>query len=284
MESPRVLFVCSEISPYLPESQIATVCKLLPPAIQEKGFEIRTFMPRFGCINERRNQLHEVIRLSGMNLIINDTDHPLIIKVASISAARMQIYFIDNEDYFQRKTLYTDEAGNQHPDNDERSIFFARGVLETVRKLRWSPDIVHCHGWFSFLVALYIKKMFKEDPLYANSKVVLSLYDEAFDTKFDENFKKKALADGVRNKDLEVMTDFGYDDLVKMCISYADAIIEATPGVNPELLQYANDNKKLVLPFQSAGNYVDEYAAFYEQILSKKKKKTKVAANPKTKA
>ena len=184
MENTRVLFVCSEITPYLPETPISTIGRQLPQGIQDLGHEIRTFMPRYGCINERRNQLHEVIRLSGMNLIINDTDHPLIIKVASISAARMQIYFIDNDDYFHRKNLYRDNDGNFFADNDERSIFFARGVLETVRKLRWSPNVVHCHGWFSALMAVYLKKSYKDDPLYANSKVVISIYGEDFTESF----------------------------------------------------------------------------------------------------
>ena len=139
MAKKRVLFISQEIVPYLPESEMANIGRFLPQGIQEKGKEIRTFMPRYGCINERRNQLHEVIRLSGMNLIINDTDHPLIIKVASIQSARMQVYFIDNDDYFQRKHTIADEKGAFLPDNDERSIFFARGVFETVRKLRWLP-------------------------------------------------------------------------------------------------------------------------------------------------
>ena len=163
MESKKVLFVSQEITPYLPESELSLISRKLPQAIQETGKEIRTFMPKYGNINERRNQLHEVIRLSGMNLIIDDTDHPLIIKVASIQAARMQVYFIDNEEYFQRKHTVVDSKGEHFKDNDERMIFFARGVLETVRKLRWSPDLVHCHGWFTSLVPLYIKKAYREE-------------------------------------------------------------------------------------------------------------------------
>ena len=150
-KATKVLFIAQEITPYLPDSEIATLCRNLPQGIQERGHEIRTFMPKYGNINERRNQLHEVIRLSGMNLIINDTDHPLIIKVASIQSARMQVYFIDNDDYFQRKQVLTDDNGNEFEDNDERSIFFVRGVMETVKKLRWAPDIIHCHGWLTAL-------------------------------------------------------------------------------------------------------------------------------------
>ena len=173
----KVLFIAQEITPYLPESEMATICRYLPQGIQEQGKEIRTFMPRFGSINERRNQLHEVIRLSGMNLIINDSDHPLIIKVASIQAARMQVYFIDNDEYFSRKHTVYDCDGECFPDNDERLIFFDRGVLETIRKLRWQPDIVHCHGWFTALAPLYVKKAFREDPLFSKTKVVYSIYD-----------------------------------------------------------------------------------------------------------
>ncbi|MDR1582454.1 MAG: glycogen/starch synthase [Prevotellaceae bacterium] len=275
MESPRILFVSSEIYPYLPESPIANVCQQLPPAIQEKGFEIRTFMPRFGCINERRNQLHEVIRLSGLNLVINDTDHPLIIKVASISSARMQIYFIDNDDYFQRKTLYKDSEGAWFPDNDERSIFFARGVLETVRKLRWSPDIVHCHGWFSFILALYMRKSFKDDPLYADSRIILSLYDEPVPETFDENFRKKAANDGVKNKDLEIMNEPTFENMVKMCINFADGIIVAAPDSNEKYIQYAIENKKHVLEYQMAEEYIDKYANFY-RLVAKRRKKNKI--------
>src|SRR5512138_2382390 len=180
MKSSRVLFVSTEITPYLPENDISILCRFLPQGIQEKGKEIRTFMPRYGSINERRNQLHEVIRLSGMNLIIDNNDHPLIIKVASIQQARMQIYFIDNEDYFQRKATLYDKNGKFFEDNDERAIFFARGVLETVKKLGWAPDIIHCHGWFTSFVPLYVKKSYRDNPLFADTKVVMSIYDDDF--------------------------------------------------------------------------------------------------------
>jgi starch synthase len=257
----------------LPESPVSNVCQQLPPAIQEKGFEIRTFMPRFGSVNERRNQLHEVIRLSGLNLIINESDHPLIIKVASISAARMQIYFIDNEDYFLRRNLYADDEGAWFPDNDERSIFFVRGVLETVRKLRWSPDIIHCHGWFSFILALYLRKSFKDDPLYANSRIILSLYDEPTPVIFDDDFRKKAASDGVKNKDLEIMTEPSFDNFVKMCINMSDGVIAAAPESNEEYIRYAIENKKHVLGYHSPEEYIDKYADFYKTVAKRRKKK-----------
>lgn len=193
MAKKRVLFISSEIMPYLPESEMSHIGRYLPQGIQEKGKEIRTFMPRFGCINERRNQLHEVIRLSGMNLIINDTDHPLIIKVASIQSARMQVYFIDNEDYFQRKHIITDEKGQFFEDNDERAIFFARGVFETVKKLRWAPDLIYCQGWFTSLVPLYLKKEYADDPIFAHSKVVFSTSTTSLKGICKKIFIKKSL-------------------------------------------------------------------------------------------
>ena len=174
MSAKKVLFITQEITPYVPESELSLIGQNLPQAIQDKGREIRTFMPKWGIINERRNQLHEVIRLSGMNLIIDDTDHPLIIKVASVQAARRQIYFFDNDDYFQHRLMTTDENGNEYEDNGERAIFYARGVLETVKKLRWCPDVIHCHGWMSAVVPLYIKKAYYDEPSFRDSKVVFS--------------------------------------------------------------------------------------------------------------
>ena len=180
MEDVKILYIAQEIMPYVPESEMSAICRKLPQAVQEKQKDVRLFMPKFGSINERRNQLHEVIRLSGQNIAIDDTDHPLIIKVASVPAARMQVYFIDNEDLFTRKGITADADGNEFEDNDERAIFFARGVLETVRKLRWTPDIIHCHGWFSSFIPFYVKKACNEDPFFKNAKIVTSLYNDSF--------------------------------------------------------------------------------------------------------
>ena len=201
-EPTRVLYVSSEMFPYMKESDISTVGRFLPQGVQERGCEIRSFMPKYGCINERRNQLHEVIRLSGMNIIINDIDRPLIIKVSSIPAVRMQVYFIDNEDYFYRKQVFKDDNDEYFPDNDERAIFFARGVLETVKKLRWKPDIIHCQGWISHLLPIYLKKVYHEDPIFTESKIVISLYDEASDQVFNESTRSKIIVPGIKNRDL----------------------------------------------------------------------------------
>jgi starch synthase len=205
MADKKILFVATEIAPYLAETKMSLIARQLPQGIHDRGKEIRTFMPKFGLINERRNQLHEVIRLSGMNLIIDDTDHPLIIKVASIQAARMQIYFIDNDDFFQRKHLLHDDNGVEFPDNDDRSIFYVRGVIETVKKLRWAPDLIHCHGWMTALTPLYIKKHYRSDPYFKNSKIVYSVYDDEFKRTFPNNFPQKAKIEGVTDNDLKAI-------------------------------------------------------------------------------
>ena len=212
----RVLFVNSEIFPYLPETGISLIGRYLPQGIQERKREIRSFMPRFGCINERKNQLHEVIRLSGMNIIINDVDRPLVIKVASISAARMQVYFIDNEDYFHRKQVYLDETGKFFDDNAERAIFFARGVLETVKKLRWAPDIIHCQGWISHMLPLYLKKSYIDDPIFSESKVVLSLYDDTPKEMFSSDFSDLAMFNGVQKEDISLLSSPSGINLAKL--------------------------------------------------------------------
>ena len=212
----RVLFVNSEIFPYLPETEISNIGRFLPQGIQERKKEIRSFMPRYGCINERKNQLHEVIRLSGMNIIISDVDRPLVIKVASISSARMQVYFIDNEDYFHRKSVYVDENGEFFKDNGERAVFFARGVLETVKKLRWAPDVIHCQGWISQILPIYLKKAYKDDPIFSNSKVVLSLYDDTPSSDFPEDLKEKIVFGGVTEKDLDILSSPNGINLAKL--------------------------------------------------------------------
>ncbi len=268
MEKKKVLFVSQEITPYLPESEIAKIGRELPQGIQERGKEIRTFMPKFGCINERRNQLHEVIRLSGMNLIIDDTDHPLIIKVASIQAARMQVYFIDNEDYFQRKFVLNDKNGKFFKDNDERAIFFARGVLETVQKLRWAPDIIHCHGWFTSLVPLYIKKSFKDNPLFSEAKVIYSLYDDGFKNNLDAAFGKKLSFDGIDKNDISTIAEPNFLNLSKLAIDNSDGIIIGSDNLNDELKEYSNNSGKPLLKHNNE-DYIDEYSAFYDEILSK---------------
>ncbi|MFC2137014.1 glycogen/starch synthase [Bacteroidota bacterium] len=267
MESTKVLFVSQEITPYLPESKMSLIGRNLPQGIQERGKEIRTFMPKYGCINERRNQLHEVIRLSGMNLIINDTDHPLIIKVASIQTARMQVYFIDNEDYFYRKFVLRDDNGKMFDDNDERSVFFARGVIETVRKLRWSPDIIHCHGWFTGLVPLFIKTLFEDDPLFVNSKLIYSVYNDEFKGALDKGFKKKVLADGISINKLGLLDDPNFININKLAIDNSDAIVIGSDKINKNIEEYIKSTKTSYLEYGESEDYIDTYSEFYDKLL-----------------
>jgi starch synthase len=267
MGNAKVLFISQEITPYLPETEISNISRYLPQGIQELGKEIRTFMPRFGKINERRHQLHEVIRLSGMNLIINDADHPLIIKVASLQQARMQVYFIDNEDYFHRKAIFHDENGEFFKDNDERMIFFARGVLETVKKLRWAPDVIHCHGWFTSLIPLYLKKAFQEDPLFQDSKIVYSLYDNDFNSTLDPKFKDKLHLDGVEEKDVEMLDNPDFFNVSKMALNQSDGIIIGTENIDSKLYEYAKSLNKPLLENQSEETFINEYSNFYDDLL-----------------
>ncbi|MBK5203662.1 MAG: glycogen/starch synthase [Prolixibacteraceae bacterium] len=267
MEKKKILFISQEIVPFLPKSEMSVRARKLPQGIQEKGREIRTFMPRYGLVNERRNQLHEVIRLSGMNLIINDTDHQLIIKVASIQAARMQVYFIDNEDYFQRKGILKDNKGKDFADNDERAVFFARGVLETVEKLRWAPDIIHCCGWLSSLVPLFVKKAYAVDPLFAKTKVVYSLFNEEFKSKLNPKIADNIVTEGVSKEDISELKDFSYESLNNIGIQYADAVIQESENVAPELLDFIKAKEKYFLPYQSDDSYLESYNDLYEKLL-----------------
>lgn len=266
MENNKVLFISQEITPYLPENSMSVLCRSLPQGIQERGKQIRTFMPRFGNINERRNQLHEVIRLSGMNLIIDDTDHPLIIKVASIQAARMQVYFIDNEDYFSRKNTITDDDGKEFEDNDERIIFFARGVLETTKKLRWAPDVIHCQGWFTALAPLYIKKTMNDDPYFTGSKVVYSVFDDDFKNDLDPKIKEKAKLEGISDDDLKILEPANFVNLTKLAIDNSDGIIKGSEKINPEIEQYIKESGKPYLDYQTEDKYMDAYNEFYDQL------------------
>ncbi len=267
MKANKVLFITQEITPYVSESEMSNVGRHLPQAIQERGREIRTFMPKWGNINERRNQLHEVIRLSGMNLIIDDTDHPLIIKVASIQSARMQVYFIDNDDYFQNRLQTTDENGMEYDDNDARTIFYARGVLETVKKLRWCPDIIHCHGWISALVPLYVKKAYKDEPSFRDSKIIFSIYNDCFESNFNDDFASKLLIKGIDKNDLNMIKQpVNYTELMKLALSYSDGVIQNSPDVNAEVMAFAKERQLPILGFQGQEDYFDAFNQFYDQV------------------
>ncbi|MFI3296399.1 MAG: glycogen/starch synthase [bacterium] len=269
MKDPvKILFITQEIDPYLKESEISDICRKFPQYIQEKGFEIRTFMPCFGHINERRNQLHEVQRLSGMNIIIDDTDHPLIIKVASIQAARMQVYFIDNEDYFHRRGIESGEDGKEFDDNEERAIFFARSILETIKKLRWTPDIIHCNGWISSIAPIYIKKSYNSDPYFANSKVIYSVYKGGFEQNIAEGFDRKIQFEGIEPTDVQQLSkpDANIEDMHKLAIDYSDAIICGSDTISPEIERYINIKNKMYLPHSPEENFCEEYANLFNEL------------------
>jgi starch synthase len=270
MSKTRILYVSQAIQPFLPESPISKTSRQIPQGIHERGREIRVFMPRFGVINERRHQLHEVIRLSGMNLNINDTDHPLIIKVASIPTARMQVYFIDNEHYFKKKVTWFDAKEKLVADNDERAIFFARGVLETVRKLSWAPDIIHCHGWMTSLVPLYSKTMFKDDAHFAQTKIVTSLYDEGFNGTLNGSLHEKITFDGIEAHTISGIELPTFDALNNIAMAHSDAVIAGSETLTPET---ADQFESLDIPTLG---YVDpdlgaaDVATFYDSILEGK--------------
>ena len=268
MNSNKILYVCQEISPYLPETPFGKLSLDMARQMQERGVEVRTFMPRYGCINERRNQLHEVIRLSGMNIIINDNDHQLIIKVATIPAARMQIYFIDNDDYFARRAVLSDEEGRFFEDNDDRAIFFARGMLETVKKLRWQPTIVHCHGWFSAIAPMYIKKVFYDDPLFRDVKIVLSLSDDKFDGALCAELKHKLEGEGIMDSNMKILENPTYENLYRFVIDYADGIVVTSPNADAAVLEYAKSRGKKILECQECEEkeFFDNYKKFYEEL------------------
>lgn len=252
-EPNRILFISQEINPYLPEeTPIRQLNRQLPEYFQSHNYETRTFMPKFGEINERRNQLHEVIRLSGMNLIIEDADHPLLIKVASIQSARIQIYFIDNDDLFHRRKGVIDDNGVEYADNDDRVIFFARGVIETVKKLRWTPDIIVCSGWMSALAPLYLKKAFNDEPFFAHSKIVVTLDDNEYQKPFPTSFSDKLRIDGISNTDVRSIAGFpvGYEELMRLAIDFSDAIVYASPKVNQRLMNYAETKGKPILTYE----------------------------------
>lgn len=269
MKDKRILYVSSEVIPYLPETEISSMSFEAPRMINSQGGQIRIFMPRFGNINERRHQLHEVIRLSGMNLVINDLDMPLIIKVASIPKERMQVYFIDNEDYFKRKATLTDEEGNLFPDNDERAIFFAKGVIETIKKLNWSPDIIHVNGWLSSMLPLYLRNYYGNEPLFNKAKIVTALYNQDFEGTLNPDMHKKVLFDGLENEQVKHLKKPSYVNLMKTAAENSDAIIIAGNDVPEELTSFVKKLKKPVLPYKTREEYGQAYQEFYAtQVLS----------------
>lgn len=263
MRDKRILYVSSEVVPYLPENEVSQTSFDTPKMINDLGGQIRIFMPRYGCINERRHQLHEVIRLSGMNLVINDMDMPLIIKVASIPKERIQVYFIDNDDYFKRKGTFGDEDTAMFNDNDERAIFFVKGVVETVKKLNWVPDVIHVHGWMASLLPLYMKKYYNDETIFADTKIVTSVYSEGFKGKLSENMYDKVVFDAFDSKDIADLKDATYENIMKNAIDHSDGIIISSDEISEDLTNYIQSSNKPFLPFATKDKMTELYPEFY---------------------
>lgn len=264
----KVLIVTQEMQPYTALSEISKIARYLPQYMQEKGMEIRILMPRFGTINERRHRLHEVVRLSGMNIIVDDDDFPLIIKVASVQGARMQVYFLDNEDFFKRKSVFEDSKGKPYEDNPERMIFFCKGVIETVKKFGWPPDIIHCHGWMTSLIPFYIKTAYNSEPLFQNSKLVYSLYDNALDKDFTDNFYTKASINNLSPEDLAIYQNGTGVSLHKGAIAFSDAIIQGSESLSESTAALLGTADKPKLDFVDEDNYKPAYLEFYNTLLT----------------
>ncbi|MAX04934.1 MAG: glycogen synthase [Flavobacteriales bacterium] len=267
MEKKRVLYVSQEINPYTGETSMGSAANLLPQNTQENGKDIRIFLPRFGTINERRHQLHEVIRLSGMNLIIDDFDHQLIIKVASIQKLRLQVYFIDNEEYFPSRQMFHDVEDNFMSNNDERMIFYCKGVIETVRKLGWAPDIIHCQGWFASLVPMYIKKLYAQEPLFDNVKVIYSVFDTSFDGVLSNSLTEKLLFEKLEESDVSGIQQSNINNLHKFAIDYADAVVQASANIDKRILSHIKSSGKPFMEYPGAEDYIDAYQDFYGQFI-----------------
>ncbi|WP_299677162.1 glycogen/starch synthase [uncultured Tenacibaculum sp.] len=265
MKDKRILYVSSEVIPYLPETELSSTAFNVAKYAHSKGVQTRIFMPRFGVINERRHQLHEVIRLSGMNLIIDDMDMPLIIKVASIPKERMQVYFIDNDEYFKRKAIYTDEDDKLFDDNDERMIFFAKGVVETVKKLNWAPDIIHVHGWMASLLPLYLKEFYKEEPLFSESKIVTSLYSNEFPGELNPKLIDKVKFDKIDNDTVSHLQTPNQENILRNAILNSDAIIKGSSDFSEDLEQFISESGVTVLDYQSEEYLTEAYLDFYRE-------------------
>ena len=270
MDKQKILYVSQEVSPYTGDTKMGEIASILPQKTQESGKDIRMFLPRFGTINERRHQLHEVIRLSGMNLIIDDFDHQLIIKVASIQKLRLQVYFIDNEEFFPRRQMFHDSEGNFMSNNDERMMFYCKGVIETVRKLGWKPDIVHCKGWFSSLVPMYLKKIYSEDPLFENVKIIYSVFDNSFQGNLSGDLSQKLLYEDLNEDDVHNIQKSNIINLHKFAIRYSDAVTQSSPKISKKVLSYIENTNKPFMSYPGDDEFVDAYHTFYNKFLNKK--------------
>ncbi len=270
MSKLKILYVASEINPFLQTTEVADFVRKIPQVMQEKGMEIRILVPRFGLINERKNRLHEVVRLSGINISVGEEEKPLVIKVASIPNAKMQVYFIDNEDYFHRKSVFVDKENNFYPDNDERAIFFCKGVVETVKKLGWAPDIVHCNDWMTSLIPMYIKTTYKNDPIFKGAKTVFTVYNNPFTHKFNADMIEKVKMIDIEDNMLRNLMSADYEGFIKIGVEYADAVIKAEEECSDSLnaLFTEKETEKKVGLIDKNGDFSDSYFNLYNELVS----------------
>jgi starch synthase len=267
MSKKRVLFITQEMNPYTTISEISEIVAKLPQFTQEKGMEIRVLMPKYGVINERRHRLHEVVRLSGMNIIVDDDDFPLIIKVASLPGSRLQVYFLDNEEFFKRKFVFDDEDEKPFEDNLDRMVFFCKGAMETVKKFGWAPDLIHCHGWMTSLVPLYLKTVYKDEPIFDHSKLIYSAYSNDYEKTFGDSFFTKALINNLEAEQLDVYKHSGKISLNAGAITYADAVIQGSKKLKKNVLDLTEQRDVPKLPFQSVEEYLEAYIEFYQSMM-----------------
>lgn len=269
MSNIRILYVASEINPFLKTTEVADFVRRLPQAMQERGMEIRILVPRFGLINERKNRLHEVVRLSGINIAVGDEEKPLVIKVASIPNAKLQVYFIDNEDYFHRKSVFFDKEDNFYEDNDERAIFFCKGVLETVKKLGWSPDIIHCNDWMTSLIPLYVSSTYKNDPIFKDAKTVFSIYNNSFSHKFGDDLLAKVKMLDIDDSMLQSLKTADYEGFVKIGVEHSDAVIYANEESTDSFKKLVADlsQEKRIDTIETKENFEESYFNLYNELV-----------------
>lgn len=271
MKAKKILYINQEIIPYVKETPEALLGRTLPQTMQENGCEIRVFMPKWGGINERRGQLHEVIRLSRMMLILDGTDHPLIIKVASIPQTRIQVYFIDNDDYFTGRKMARDADGKEYDDNGERAIFYARGVLETVKKLRWVPDVIHCYGWMSHIIPFYIRTAYNDEPCFNQAKIITSFDGERLTEDLGRNLKPCLEFRSAKSRLLSRYgKKFGFEQMQRLAVDYSDALITTTEGFNPAVLEFAKEKGKPVFEHLGGEEMLEHYEKIYDAVLEMK--------------
>ena len=271
MSKLRILYVASEINPFLQTSEVADFVRKLPQEMQERGMEIRILVPRFGLINERKNRLHEVVRLSGINIAVGEEEKPLVIKVASIPNAKLQVYFIDNEDYFHRKSVFYDKENNWHDDNDERSIFFCKGVIQTVKKLGWPPDIVHCNDWMTSLIPLYLKTTFKNDPIFMKAKTVFTICNNGLDHKFNGDVIDKVKMMDIEDEMLTNLQTADVEGFVKLGMEYADAVVTMNSDLKDELSKLfksvSTEEDKVIDTIDNSEDFSESYYKLYNELV-----------------